>query len=107
MWTDLVAKAKAWLNNLATKVETKLASLKIELVDGWTKWYKFWSIRFYAIIAILPDIWNLLDSSGILHGTEVSEQFSLMVKLIALAGAVSRLVKQKVADAVSSQSVSK
>ncbi len=69
--------------------------MKLEFVEGWQRFYKMYSIQFIALIALLPEIYDLAVAMDVLSGSVLPEQFSGIIKLVAFLAAVSRLVKQK------------
>jgi hypothetical protein len=69
--------------------------MNIELIEGWQRFYKMYSIQFLALIAALPEIYDLAVSYNIFSGGVLPEKFSAIVKVMAFMAAVSRLVKQK------------
>ncbi len=73
--------------------------MKFELIPNWKQAWKLFSVQGFAIVAILPDIYNLAIAYGVLEGMAVPAEFDRLVKTIAFLGAVSRLIKQKAAEA--------
>lgn len=70
--------------------------MNLQLVDGWKKWYAMYSIWFFAAAGMAPDIWNLVVQSGLLTGAESPAALNRIMNVIALGGAIFRLVQQKV-----------
>jgi len=75
-------------------------NFKIELIDEARKWYRLYSVWFFVVLGALPDIYNAVVAAGLLEGifpaeSKVPALFSRLVNLIALAGLISRMVKQK------------
>ncbi|QVD49329.1 hypothetical protein LUCX_259 [Xanthomonas phage vB_XciM_LucasX] len=64
------------------------------LIEDWRQAWKFYSMWFYLIVGLSPDIYNLLVAAGLFDGTDLPAMFDKGIKLIAAAGAIARLVKQ-------------
>lgn len=69
--------------------------MKFSLIDDWKKAYKLYSLWFFAIIGLVPDLFNLAVQYEIVSSTSAPAILSHAIKLIAFFGAASRLVKQK------------
>lgn len=71
----------------------------MNLIPEWRNWWKMRSVQVYALIAVLPEVWDLVVSSGIFEGLAhepaLPELFKRLVQLLTLAGAIGRLLKQK------------
>ena len=80
---------------MADTNEVKVETPGFELVEGWQKFYKMWSIWFFGFIAGAPELYNLLDSSGVLNSGAIPKEFVVVLQVLAFLGAMSRLVKQK------------
>lgn len=68
--------------------------MKLQLVADAGKWWKMYSIWAFAFIAVLPDIWNLVVSSGLLEDTQVGQKLNAIIKIATIIGAAVRLIKQ-------------
>lgn len=66
--------------------------MKLKLIENWNKFYKMWSVWFFAILAISPEIYTQLIALDLLTGIPFG--FSLIVKILAILGIISRVVKQ-------------
>lgn len=75
----------------------KLISIEVELVDEAKKFYKLYSIWFFALIGLLPDLYNLAVQDNLITGGIAPALLVRMINIVAFVGAASRLVKQKVA----------
>lgn len=73
------------------------------LIDGWHKFYKMYSIWFYTILGLAPDIYNQAVSSGVIDSTDAPQLLVRIINGIAFAGAVSRLIKQKTLEEKAAQ----
>ncbi|BAW19174.1 hypothetical protein [Ralstonia phage RP31] len=71
-------------------------NLELELIDGWKKFYAMYSIWFFAILGLLPDLFNLAIQNGVITSASAPELLTRAINVIAFVGAASRLVKQKV-----------
>lgn len=79
------------------------AEMKIELIEGWRKWYKLWSVRLVAIGTVLagwflaaPDaaiqIWLMLPDDMKAH---LPPDVVKYIPIVILgAGTLARVVKQ-------------
>lgn len=69
------------------------------LVEDAAKWYKFNSIRLLGLIALLPDIYNILVQADFFNwfnqGDEISAKFNGLLKTMAALTAIARLLKQR------------
>lgn len=66
------------------------------LVGNWKESYKWFSMYAYAILGLLPEIFDLAVTSGILEAESTPAALNYTIKLIAFLGAVGRLVNQTV-----------
>lgn len=73
--------------------------MKLELVDGWKKFYAMTSIWAFAIIGLAPDIYNLAVEFHIVDSGTAPAFLARLINVLAFAGAVSRLVRQQVVTA--------
>lgn len=73
--------------------------MKLELVDGWKRFYAMASIWAFAIIGLAPDIYNLAVEFHIVDGGAAPAFLTRLINVLAFAGAVSRLVRQQVVTA--------
>lgn len=66
------------------------------LVDNWRSALRFYSLWFYAAIGLLPEIADLAVQFGVVASDSVAvpEFFANLLRWIAFAGALSRLIKQ-------------
>ena len=69
--------------------------MEVKLITGWQKWYMLYSIWFMALLAMLPDIYNMAITMGVLNETTVPPLLSYSMKVVALCGMAARLIKQK------------
>ncbi len=70
--------------------------MKLTFVDEVRVWYKMYSVWFFAILGILPDLYNLAVDNHLLDGGNAPAFLARAINVIAFAGAASRLVKQAV-----------
>ena len=75
----------------------KFISIEVELIDDAKKFYKLYSIWFFAILGLLPDLYNLAVQDGLISGSNAPALLARAINIIAFIGAASGLVKQKVA----------
>lgn len=69
--------------------------IEIEAIDDIKKWYKLYSVWFFALIVAAPELYNLAISLGWFSATQVPAGFSRLVQTIAALGGVFRVIKQK------------
>jgi hypothetical protein len=69
--------------------------MKFQLVDEWRRFYTMYSIWAFAIIGLAPDIYNLAVQFNMVSGDNAPAALARVINMIAFAGAVLRLVKQK------------
>jgi hypothetical protein len=65
---------------------------KFTLIDNWRQAWKLASIRIFAVILILPDVYDYAHTLG--WTEELPESFTWVVRGAALLGVVVRLLKQ-------------
>ena len=66
---------------------------KIKLIENWNKWYKIWSVWFFILIGVAPDLYNAISSMGWLE--EAPKAFVWTIRILASIGFASRLIKQQ------------
>lgn len=69
--------------------------MKLELITNWNKAYKLYSIWFFAVLGLAPDIFNLAVQMGVIDSTSAPAILTRLINTVAFLGAVTRLVKQK------------
>jgi hypothetical protein len=69
--------------------------LKFTLIDDWHKAYSFYSVWFFAILGVAPDLFNLAVQYGVITEASAPAMLSHAIKFIAFCGAASRVVSQK------------
>lgn len=69
--------------------------LGIQPVDNWKNFYKMLSMWFFLAVAAAPELYSLAIVMDILQGDSTPEALNRIIKLIAFAGAASRLIQQK------------
>lgn len=71
-------------------------NFKITLVDEAKQFYKLYSIWFFAILGLMPDLYNLAVDNHLVDGGNAPAFLARVINIVAFAGAAMRLVKQKV-----------
>lgn len=69
--------------------------MKLELIANWNKAYKLYSMWFFVILGLAPDIFNMAVQMGVIDSTGAPAILTRIINTIAFLGAVTRLVKQK------------
>lgn len=69
--------------------------MKLELIANWNKAYKLYSMWFFVILGLAPDIFNLAVQMGVIDSTSAPAILTRLINTVAFLGAVTRLVKQK------------
>ena len=77
--------------------------LKVGIVDDWRSFWKMHSLYVFVFIGAIPDLWNLLIASGLLHELPIGERLDSLVKWAALAGAAVRLLKVRLNQQLAAQ----
>lgn len=67
----------------------------IELIEGWQKAYRLYSVWFFVLLGSLGDIVNALNAAGIVFDEKVPSSVANLLNLIAAIGIVARVVRQK------------
>lgn len=70
---------------------------ELAMVEDAKKFYKMYSIWFFALLGLTPDLYNLAISNGLIQADHAPAMLARIVNVIAFVGAASRLVQQKVA----------
>lgn len=83
--------------------ESNVSVLDKYLVDGWRAAWKMYSIWFYALLALTPDLYNLAISMEVFAGDEAPKTLARIINTIGFLGAVFRLVKQKTVEIAAQQ----
>lgn len=83
--------------------EPNASFLDKHLIDGWRAAWKMYSIWFFAIIALTPDLYNLAITMGVFTADEAPKALARIINGIGFLGAVSRLVKQKAVELAAQQ----
>ena len=91
----LKEKTTAIGSAIKDKTEAVVDKAGLSLIDNWHNFYKMYSIWFYTILGLAPDIYNQAISSGLLTSDSAPPLLTRIINGIAFAGAVSRLIKQK------------
>ena len=73
--------------------------MKIQMVDGYKKFYAMWSMWAFALLGLAPQLFNMAIEFNILTSEQAPELLARAINYIAFFGAVSRLVKQQVLTA--------
>lgn len=79
--------------------------MKIQLVDGARAWYRMYSVWFFAAAGMVPEIWNLVVQSGLITQDQSPAALNRIIQLVAVGGAIFRLVQQKVVAAEAAKDV--
>lgn len=69
--------------------------MKLQLIDQAGKWYSMYSIWFFALLGVMPELYNLAVSYNMVSGEAAPAVLARAINTIAFVGAVSRLIKQK------------
>lgn len=78
----------------------KLRAWEVELVADWNKFYTFASVWCMVIMGCLPDIYNAAVAGGLFDGSDAPAALSYGMKIMAVVGVVSRIIKQKAAGVI-------
>lgn len=92
---DIKEKTKVIASTLKEKTEETVGRTGFDLVTGWHKFYKMYSIWFFALLGSAPDLYNLAISSGVIDAGSAPALLTRIINIIAFVGAASRLLKQK------------
>lgn len=67
--------------------------MKLELIEGWRRAWKFASVQMFAAIALLPDIYNGVAALGWMD--ELPEPAKWVIRAAGALGVVARIVRKK------------
>lgn len=70
-----------------------------KIISDWRQGWKFYSTWALALLAVMPDVYNALLAAGLLDAEVMPELASWAVRLVAIAGIVSRFISQTRPDA--------
>lgn len=73
--------------------------MKLQLIDGWHRFYTMYSMWAFVLLGIAPDVYNLAVQYNLVTGGNAPAALARMINMMAFAGAVARLVKQKKLEA--------
>jgi hypothetical protein len=62
-------------------------------VDDLGKWWKLWSLYFFAAIGVLPDAYNAVSAMGWVD--QVPHGIIWPIRALCAGGIIARLVKQR------------
>jgi hypothetical protein len=79
--------------------------MKFELIDEWRRFYTMYSVWAFVIVGLAPDIYNLAVQFNMVSGDNAPAALARVINMIAFAGAVLRLVKQKKLEVEAAQVV--
>lgn len=68
--------------------------MQLQLIEGWQKFYKMWSVWAMILIAVLPELYNAALAAGILTDEQAPQTLSYLVKIVAFIGIATRIIKQ-------------
>lgn len=72
----------------------KVIYMQLQLIEGWQKFYKMWSVWAMILIAVLPELYNAALAAGILTDEQAPQTLSYLVKIVAFIGIATRIIKQ-------------
>lgn len=73
--------------------------MKFQLIDEAKQWYTLYSMWVFVLIGLAPDIYNLAVQYNLVTGDNAPAALARIINMLAFAGAVARLVKQKKLEA--------
>lgn len=65
-----------------------------KIIAEWKHALKFYSVWAFALLTVAPDIYQMARAAGLLEADGMPQIAAWMVRGLALAGLVSRFVKQ-------------
>ena len=69
-----------------------------KIVENWKQGWKFYSVWAFAVLSALPDLFNMLRDAGLFTSDQLPDGLAWTIRIIAVAGLVSRFVSQKKPD---------
>lgn len=67
----------------------------MKLIENWRQAWRFYSVWAMAVLAALPDLYNMLLAAGLLEADAIPPLAAWSIRIVAIAGIVVRFVKQK------------
>ncbi len=64
----------------------------MKLIDDWKRAWRLWSVQIFAVIAVLPDIWQQISALGLLDG--LPHEAVWVFRVLGVIGVVCRVVQQ-------------
>ncbi len=68
------------------------------LIGDWQGAWKLASMWVFFLIAISPELFQILVEAGLLESDNVPVLFARLINLLGALGMISRLIKQRAAD---------
>lgn len=68
------------------------------LVSDWRQVWRYWSTWAFALLALMPDLYQALVAAGLLGDGTMPDTAAWMVRGLAIAGIVSRFINQAKPD---------
>jgi hypothetical protein len=69
--------------------------MKIHLINGWQKCYRFYSMYFFALLATAGDLYNLAVQFNLFENGSAPDALCRALNVIGFLGAAARIVQQK------------
>lgn len=77
----------------------------MQLVSNWKKLPFSFTYLLGLVIAVSPDIFNILVAHGFIDTTDVSGYFSGLIKFLVVSQLIGRAIKQKSQELAAQQGV--
>jgi hypothetical protein len=74
----------------------KIKTIRVGLIDDWAKLYKFASVQMLLLIGAMPSIYDGIAAMGWVD--QVPTKFAWIIRIMASAGIVVRVLKKRQAD---------
>lgn len=72
--------------------------IKVELIDDWKSAWRFISIWVMAFMAILPELYQLAISMGVLSEETAPGALVRIMQALSFIGIAMRMIKQKIPE---------
>lgn len=76
---------------------------KVQLIDNWKSAWRFASIWMMAAMAIMPELYNLAISMGVLSEDTSPGALVRLMQIMSFLGIAIRMIKQKMPEIESEQ----
>lgn len=67
----------------------------LKLVDDWKEAWRFWSVRLFALVLLLPDLYAGIQAMGWLDSADCPPALAWSIRILGGIGVVARILRQQ------------